>query len=196
MAPWRSGSNCADRPSGTAALQKGLEMLRCSIYLSGHRVNARNAIPKEQMQMTATPDFTKTFNDMMSAFPTDFSAMTDMFKNTAQLGERLSRVALSAAEESADVSTRWTKETIAKLGEVTKAHEEPADYSKAASDFASASAEMAAEHMAAFAEIAKRVQMETMELMMASGKEFSEEATAAMKKATDDMTAAAKGAAN
>lgn len=146
--------------------------------------------------MTSTPDFTKTFNDMMSAFPADFSAMTDMFKNTAQMGERMSRIALTAAEESADISTRWTKETIAKLGEVTKVQEEPTEYSKAASDFASSSAEMAAEHMAAFAEIAKRVQMETMELLMSSGKEFSEEATAAMKKATDEMTAAAKGAAN
>jgi hypothetical protein len=189
-------SRCADRPSGTAALQKGLEMLRCSIYLSGYRANAQKPIPKEPMQMTATPDFTKTFNDMMSAFPTDFSAMTDMFKNTAQLGEKLSRVALTAAEESADVSTRWTKETIAKLGEVTKVQEEPTEYSKAATDFASASAEMAAEHMAAFAEIAKRVQMETMELLMASGKDFQEEATAGMKKMTDDLTAAAKGAAN
>ena len=39
--------------------------------------------------------------------------------------------------------------------------------------------------MAAFAEIAKKVQMETVELMLAAGKDISEDATAAVKKATD-----------
>ncbi|MBL4558689.1 MAG: DUF2141 domain-containing protein [Rhodobacteraceae bacterium] len=48
VAPWRSGSNCADRPSGTAALQKGLEMLRCSIYLSGHRATPGTPYPRSR----------------------------------------------------------------------------------------------------------------------------------------------------
>jgi hypothetical protein len=51
---------------------------------------------------------------------------------------------------------------------------------------------MAAEHMAAFAEVAKKVQMETVELMLAAGKDLSEDATAAVKKATADVTSAAK----
>ena len=62
-------------------------------------------------------------------------------------------------------------------------------------DFASASAEAAAENMAAFSEIAKKVQMETVELMMAAGKDMSEDASAAVKKATGEVTAAAKKAA-
>jgi NAD(P)H-hydrate repair Nnr-like enzyme with NAD(P)H-hydrate epimerase domain len=36
--------------------------------------------------------------------------------------------------------------------------------------------------MAAFAEIAKKVQTDTVELMMSAGKELSEEASAAVKK--------------
>ena len=78
---------------------------------------------------------------------------------------------------------------------VTKARAEPADYTKAVTDFASAQAESSAEHMAAFAEVAKKVQMDTVELMMAAGKDMSEDASAAVKKATGDMTAAAKKAA-
>ena len=54
--------------------------------------------------------------------------------------------------------------------------------------------EVAAENMAAFAEIAKKVQMDTVELMMAAGKDMSEDATAAVKKATAEVTAAAKKA--
>jgi phosphoribosyl-ATP pyrophosphohydrolase len=53
---------------------------------------------------------------------------------------------------------------------------------------------MAAENVAAFAEIAKKVQSETMELLMAAGKDMGEEMTAAAKKATTEMTATAKKA--
>jgi hypothetical protein len=46
--------------------------------------------------------------------------------------------------------------------------------------------------MAAFAEVAKKVQMETVELLMGAGKDMGEEASAAVKKATADLTKAAK----
>ena len=79
-------------------------------------------------------------------------------------------------------------------GDMAKAKAEPADYAQAMTDFASATAEVAAENMAAFAEIAKKVQMDTVELMMAAGKDMSEDAASAMKKATTEVTAAAKKA--
>ena len=144
--------------------------------------------------MAKTQDFTAVFKDVMGSFPVDTKAMEDAFKNQVTLNEKMSGVALTAAGKSAELSTKWTKETIAKMGDLTKAKAEPADYAKSVTDFASASAESAAEHMAAFAEIAKKVQMETVELMLAAGKDISEEATAAVKKATDDVTAAAKKA--
>jgi len=103
-------------------------------------------------------------------------------------------VALEAAEKSNEISSKWTKDTISKLGAVTTVKDEPTDYTKALSDFASASAEMAAENMAAYAEVAKKVQMETVELLLAAGKDISEDATAAVKKATDEATAAVKKA--
>ena len=81
------------------------------------------------------------------------------------------------------------------MADMSKAKAAPTDYTKSATDFASAAAEMAAENMAAFAEVAKKVQMETVELMLAAGKDFSEDATAAVKKATVEVTTAAKKAA-
>ncbi|MFY9209671.1 MAG: phasin family protein [Aestuariivita sp.] len=144
--------------------------------------------------MAKTQDFTTVMKDMMGAFPVDTGAMEDAFKTTATLNEKLSSVALEAAEKSAEISSKWTKDTIAKLGDMAKAKAEPADYAKAMTDFASATAEVAAENMAAFAEIAKKVQMDTVELMMAAGKDMSEDAASAMKKATTEVTAAAKKA--
>ncbi len=139
-------------------------------------------------------DYTKAFKDMLGNFPVDMTAMQDAYKTQAAMAEKMSKVALEAADKSTEVSTKWTKDTIAKLGGVAAVKEEPADYGKAVTDFASAQAELAAENMAAFAEIAKKVQMETVELMLAAGKDMSEDATAAVKKATAEATAAAKKA--
>ena len=144
--------------------------------------------------MAKTQDFTKMFQDMMGAFPVDMTAFDGAFKTQATLGEKLSRVALDAAEKSTEISTAWTKDTLTKIGAITTVKDDAADYTKAMTDFASAQAEVAAENMAAFAEIAKKVQMETVELMLATGKNMGDEASAAVKKATDDVAKAAKKA--
>ena len=120
--------------------------------------------------MAKTPDFTKPFQDMMANFPVDTSSMTDAFRSQAQLSEKMTRVALQAAERSTEISAAWAKDTIARMGELATSKEQPADYAKAMSDFASAAAELAAEHMSAYAEVAKRVQMDTVDLLMNAGK--------------------------
>ena len=144
--------------------------------------------------MANTQDYTAMMKDMMGSFPVDTKAMEDAFKTQATLNEKLSGVALEAADKSAEITSTWTKQTIAKMAELSKAKAEPADYAKAITDFASAAAEISAEHMAAYAEVAKKVQMDTVELMMAAGKDITEDATAAVKKATEEVTAATKKA--
>jgi NAD(P)H-hydrate repair Nnr-like enzyme with NAD(P)H-hydrate epimerase domain len=54
---------------------------------------------------------------------------------------------------------------------------------------------MAAENMAAFAEVAKKVQMDTVELMLAAGKTLRKTLRLSVQKATSEVTAAAKKAA-
>lgn len=137
-------------------------------------------------------DINKTMQDMLSSFNIDPKNFQDAFKNQAVLGEKMTKVALDAAEKSTEVSASWAKDTFTRIGKLTETREEPADYAKAMSDFATASAELAAEKMSAFAEIAKKVQMETVELMMAAGKDLSQDAQAAMQKAAKDVTEATK----
>lgn len=145
--------------------------------------------------MAATQDYTKMMKDFMGTMPgMDMGAFQDAYKSYAAFGEKLSKVALEAADKSAEISTKWTKDTLNKMGDVAKVKEEPTDYSKAVTDFATAQAEATAESMAAFAEVAKKVQMETVELMLAAGKDMSEDMTAAAKKATTEVTAVAKKA--
>ena len=144
--------------------------------------------------MTKSQDINAVMKDIMGAFPVDTKAFDAAFKNQADLSEKLSGVALDAAEKSAEISGKWAKETLSKLTNVSKAKAEPADYAKAITDFASINAEVAAENMAAFAEVAKKVQMDTVELLMGAGKDAQANAAKAVKKATDDVTAAAKKA--
>ncbi len=146
------------------------------------------------MAATKSSDMTKMLQEMMGAFPVDTKAMQDAFKTSATLSEKMSKVVLGAVDKSTEISLKWTKEILAKLADVTTVKDEPADYGKAVTDFASVQAELTSEALAAFAEVAKKVQMETVELMLAAGKDISEDATAAVKKATADLTTAAKKA--
>ncbi|ABV93967.1 hypothetical protein Dshi_2231 [Dinoroseobacter shibae DFL 12 = DSM 16493] len=129
--------------------------------------------------MANNDDFTKYITDMLSAYKMDNSTMTDAFKNSAELADRMSQVALEAAERANDVSAQWAKDTLSKMGDVSASKDAPADYTKAMSDFAAAQAEMSAEMMSAYAEIAKKVQMETVELLMSATQDMQANVSAA-----------------
>ncbi len=142
----------------------------------------------------AKTSFENPFMKMFDDLPVDMNMFNNAFKTSAALGEKFSKVALEAAAKNAEISSKWTKETLDKFATVSTAHDEPADYSKAIAEFASASVEAASEHVAAFAEVAKKAQMDTVELMLAAGKEVQAETTAAVKKATAQAAPAAKKA--
>ena len=145
--------------------------------------------------MAATTDMTTMFKDMMGAFPFDTKAFEDAFKNNAEFNEKVASVALTAAAKNAELTSKWTSETLIKISDLAKAKADPAEYAKAVTDFASTQAEVTAENLAAYAEVAKKAQMDAVELLMTTGKEVSEEAGKAVKTATNNVTAAAKKAA-
>ena len=131
--------------------------------------------------MAATIDMTILFKDFMSAVLFDTKVFEDAFKNTASLSEQFAGVALAAAGKNAEVSTKWTNDTLTKMSEMSQTKIDPADYAKFMTDFASVQAEVAVENIAAFAEITKKAQMDAVDLMTTVGKGFGEEATAAAK---------------
>lgn len=142
--------------------------------------------------MKKVEDMTKAFKDMMGAFPIDTSALDTTFKNAASLNEQFVQVAVNAAEQSNVISSNWTKDTLAKMSEMTKVKEDPADYAKAVSDFTTGQAEVASKNLAAFAEVAQKVQADTLQLLMEAGRTLSAEAAATGKKATFKAAKAAK----
>lgn len=142
----------------------------------------------------ANTDYAQMLKDMMGNFPVDTSSVENLAKSQAALAEKMSSVAIEAAQKSTDLSARWMQDTLSKLSGMTAAKAEPADYAKSVTDFMTQSAESAAEHMAAFADIAKRVQTETLELLMAAGKDMTEDMTAVARKAGTEMTKVAQNA--
>ena len=139
--------------------------------------------------MTNLNDMTGFFKGMMGAFPVDAKSFEETMKGTKALNEKFASLALEAAEKSAEISNKWTKDTLSRLSAISNTKTESADYVKAMTEFASAQAEVAAENMAAFAEVAKKVQTDTVDLMMTAGKDFSEDASAAVKKAAKKAAA-------
>ena len=63
------------------------------------------------MAAAKAQDVTALLKDMMGAFPVDTSALEDAFKTQATLNEKLSGVALEAAEKSTEISSKWTRKT-------------------------------------------------------------------------------------
>ena len=74
------------------------------------------------------------------------------------------------------------KSFLEKVAVLSKANTDSAAAAQTLSELASSSAEMASENMAAIASVAKKVQLDSAELMMAASKDLSAEATAAIKK--------------
>ena len=71
---------------------------------------------------------------------------------------------------------------------------DPADYAKSMTYFASAQAEVASETITAFAEIAKKSQIDSVAFMMAVGKSVSDEVTSAVIELTNDAGSTVKKA--
>lgn len=145
--------------------------------------------------MTKTQDMNTMMKEAMAMFPVDNKAIEDMFKSQSAFAEKFSAVAIDAAQKSTELSAKWMQDTLGKFADVTKAKDEAGDYAKSVGEFFQASAEATSEHMAAFAEIAKKVQTETVELMLAAGKDVSDEAVKVTRKAATEATAAARKAA-
>lgn len=129
-----------------------------------------------------TPDFTKAFENLFSG--ADFTAFNDVIKNSTEFNSKFGKIALEAAEKNAELTQAWTKETLNQLEGLTKTQKDPADYAKVISEFTTDQAKATTDRVAAFAEVAQKAQMETIELFMNAGKDIQTKTQAAAKKAT------------
>jgi hypothetical protein len=128
-------------------------------------------------------DMQKMMQEALAALRLDPGKMQETLQAQAGLGEEFSRLALGAAEKSAELSAKFTQATLARLGEVTSAKAAPADYGKAMQEFAEAQSDLVHGQVAAFTQILREVQTQTVELMMQAARTAQVQGAAAMKTA-------------
>ncbi|MFC3053007.1 phasin, PhaP [Kordiimonas pumila] len=131
-----------------------------------------------------TPDFTKAFETFFKAIPTDTSAFDEAFKSASTFAGKYSDIMIGAAQKNIDLSAAWTKDALAGLDKIAKPQAEAAAYEKVTTDVVGDFVQATPERIADFAEVAKKAQLDTIELFMAAGKETTETAKKAVKTAT------------
>lgn len=156
-------------------------------------------LPKAREQGNRTmnnfSDFRKSAADMAGMFPTDVNTFKKAVRDSADFGEKMSKVAIEAAEKNVEVSTEWTRETLVRLRNVAQAKESPADYARAINEFATESADAASEHITALAEIAKNVHKDTVEVFLDAGRDSQREVSGEFEKTNGEAVKTAKKAA-
>ena len=146
--------------------------------------------------MAGTQDMNKFFKDFMASLPMDTSIFDDAVEKQLAISRKYYDLWLGLAEKSNSVSHKWATETIAKMQEAPLYDGDPSIYAKSIGDFVSEQADVATENFAAYAEIAKKAQMDSLSLFLSTAKEVQTGAAAAVKKAANDVSPAKKKAAN
>ena len=127
-------------------------------------------------------EYTKHFEKFSTQNPFMSSHSLD---SIFEFNSKLSKIALDTLKKSAELSQDWSKETLNSLDTFTKTHKNPSDYSKVINDFITQQTQSSPKHIAEFAEIAKKAQLDTIDLYMSAGKEMNEEMTKTAKKTSN-----------
>mgnify|MGYP000456991346 CR=1 FL=1 len=123
-----------------------------------------------------TPDFTKAFEAYFKAVPATFTEST---AEATALASKIGEITLAAAQRNVELSAAWAQDVLANAADLNKQQAAPADYAKTAAAIATNELQATPERIAAFAEVAKKAQVETVELLMSAGKDMQAKFTKA-----------------
>ena len=127
-------------------------------------------------------EYTKNFEKFSTQNPFLSSHSLDAI---LEFNSKLSKIALETIKKNTELSQEWSKETLNSLETFTNTHKNPSDYSKVINDFVTQQTQSSPKHIAEFAEIVKKAQLDTIDLYMSAGKEMNEEMTKTAKKTSN-----------
>ena len=102
--------------------------------------------------------FSKNFEKFSTQTPFLSSHSLD---GILEFNSKLSKIALETIKKNTELSQEWSKETLNSLETFTKTQKNPSDYSKVINDFVTQQTQSSPKHIAEFAEIAKKAQLDT-----------------------------------
>ena len=126
-------------------------------------------------------DYTKGFENIFSKTPFKYD---NAMKSTSDYNAKLAKIAFDTAKKNVEVSQAWTKETLSGLDSLVKSQSKPTDYIKVTTDYISKQAQISPKYFSEFAEIAKKTQLDTIELFMDLGKEAKDDVNKSSEKKT------------
>ena len=110
---------------------------------------------------------------------------TNSIESALEFNSKLSKIAIDTFKKNSEITQEWSKETLTALEKLTKTQKNPNDYTKVVNDFVVEQSQSSPKHLAEYAEIAKKAQLDTIDLYMTAGKEINEEMTKSAKKASN-----------
>ena len=144
--------------------------------------------------MACTQDMNKFFKDFMASLPMDTSVFEDAVEKQTVVNEKYYNLFLGATEKSTAISYKWASDVLTKIQEVQTSKTDPSEYAQSIGDFVSDQNDVATENLAALAEIAKKAQLDSVSLFVATAKEVQDETAASVKKAANDFAPTQKKA--
>ena len=127
-------------------------------------------------------EYTKNIEKFTNQNP--FSS-TNSIESALEFNSKLSKIAIDTFKKNAEITQEWSKETLGALEKLTKTQKNSSDYTKVVNDFVVEQSQSSPKHLAEYAEIAKKAQLDTIDLYMTAGKEINEEMTKSAKKASN-----------
>ena len=117
--------------------------------------------------MFSPDDYTKNFENIFSKSPFKYD---DVIKSSSEYNAKFAKIAFDNVKKNIELSQAWTKETLSGLEGFTKSQSKPADYVKVTTDYITEQAQVSPKYLSEYAEIAKKTQLDTIELIMEVGK--------------------------
>lgn len=128
-------------------------------------------------------DMNSAVENFFGAFKMDTSAFETAGKNVAEFNVKLGAIALNAAKANMELTTKFTADVLKSIEDNNVVPASAEDFASKTAEVVSSHAQAMPEKMTAYADVAKKAQVEATELFTAAGKEVQAEVAKSAKKA-------------
>ncbi len=120
--------------------------------------------------MNSYQDFTKAFSNFANYFPMANGSMSDTYQKAGKNVEKVTSIALTAASECVEINDKWAKDTLDRAKSFVSSSPSPENWAKTVQDYASETMEASTQFIASYTEVARKAQMDAVELALDSAK--------------------------
>lgn len=120
--------------------------------------------------MNQFQDYSKAFSNLASYLPLSPDTLNENYQKSAENFGKAVNIALNAASEVVDINDKWARDTLARAKVVSEEKPSPENFTKSLQDYASSSWEASTQYLASYTEVARKAQMDTVELVIGSTK--------------------------